>query len=112
MTAASFDISKAKDESGQEIEPVHEYTPGLLRQVLRVSSGKFGKLIGGAWLINSNPKPFKCSMRPRSEHAIALIRSVEEEHPFKTGDSEVLKSVWRVKISLELWSYSFMLVSY
>lgn len=48
MTAASFDISKAKDESGQEIEPVHEYTPGLLRQVLRVSSGKFGKLIGGA----------------------------------------------------------------
>lgn len=46
MTAASFDISKAKDESGQEIEPVHEYTPGLLRQVLRFSSGKYGKLIG------------------------------------------------------------------
>lgn len=35
MIAASFDISKAKDTLGREIEPVREYSSGLLRQVLR-----------------------------------------------------------------------------
>ena len=33
MTAAVFNISKAKDENGNIIEPVCEYTAGLLRQV-------------------------------------------------------------------------------
>lgn len=31
MIAAVFDISKAKDESGQEIEVVCEFIPGFIR---------------------------------------------------------------------------------
>jgi len=71
MTAVVFNVSKAKDEFGQDIEPIVEYTSGLI----------------------SHPKPFKCSLSPRSEHAIALVRSVVEEHPFVEGDSEILESL-------------------
>lgn len=41
----------------------------------------------------SQPKPFKCSLKPRSDQSVSLIRSVMDEHPFKTGDSEILKSL-------------------
>lgn len=34
MTAAVFNITKAKDESGQIIEPVAEFSPGLLGYVV------------------------------------------------------------------------------
>ena len=33
MTVAAFNILKAKDENGREIEPVHEFTAGVIRQV-------------------------------------------------------------------------------
>lgn len=32
-STAVFNISKAKDVSGKEIEPLHEYLHGLIRQV-------------------------------------------------------------------------------
>ena len=35
----------------------------------------------------------KCSIVPRSENAAALIRSVEEEHPYEKSDSETLAHV-------------------
>ncbi|KDQ14757.1 hypothetical protein BOTBODRAFT_32517 [Botryobasidium botryosum FD-172 SS1] len=50
---ATFDISKARDEQGQEIEPEISFTAGLINHV----------------------NPFKCDIRPRSAQAIALIRS-------------------------------------
>lgn len=31
MSTAVFNITKAKDASGKEIEPIHEYLPGLIR---------------------------------------------------------------------------------
>lgn len=31
MSTAVFNITKAKDVSGKEIEPIHEYLPGLIR---------------------------------------------------------------------------------
>lgn len=34
MTAAAFDITKAKDEFGQDIEPVNEFSAGLVRRVI------------------------------------------------------------------------------
>lgn len=30
MTLAVFDITKAKDAKGNEIEPLYEYTPGVI----------------------------------------------------------------------------------
>ncbi|KDQ12552.1 hypothetical protein BOTBODRAFT_161446 [Botryobasidium botryosum FD-172 SS1] len=50
---ATFDISKARDEQGQEIEPQISFTAGLINHV----------------------NPFKCDIRPRSTRAVALIRS-------------------------------------
>ncbi|KAI0060603.1 cytochrome P450 [Artomyces pyxidatus] len=54
MTLAVFDISKTV-ENGAVVEPVNDYTSGTL----------------------SHPKPFKCSIKPRSERAITLIRAVD-----------------------------------
>ncbi|EAU84306.1 cytochrome P450 [Coprinopsis cinerea okayama7 len=51
-TLAVVDISK-RIENGVIVEPVHENTTGTI----------------------SHPKPFKCSIRPRSEKAVFLIQS-------------------------------------
>ncbi|KAF8157199.1 cytochrome P450 [Crassisporium funariophilum] len=49
-----YDIKKAVDENGNVIEPTHEYISALVVV----------------------PKPYKCSIKPRSKEAEALIRSV------------------------------------
>jgi len=54
MSLAVFDISKVV-ENGITIEPVHENTTGTI----------------------SHPKPFKCSIKPRSEKAVSLIEAEE-----------------------------------
>ncbi|KAJ7697221.1 cytochrome P450 [Mycena rosella] len=51
---ATFDIQKALDEMGNIIEPTGEYVSGLV----------------------SAPLPFKCSITPRSESAVALIQGI------------------------------------
>ncbi|PPQ79518.1 hypothetical protein CVT25_003400 [Psilocybe cyanescens] len=50
MSLAVFDVAKCV-ENGVVIEPVHENTTGTI----------------------SHPKPFKCSVKPRSEKAVSLI---------------------------------------
>ncbi|KAF8064878.1 cytochrome P450 [Lyophyllum atratum] len=56
---STFDITKAIDEEGNVIEPSHEYMCSLVR----------------------SPVPFKCSIKPRSRQAEALIReTVNEEY--------------------------------
>ncbi|KAJ6579966.1 cytochrome P450 [Mycena vulgaris] len=50
---STFDIKKAVDEYGKEIEPSHEYFPGLI----------------------SVPLPFECSVTPRSRQAIEAIQA-------------------------------------
>ncbi|KAF9008812.1 cytochrome P450 [Cyathus striatus] len=54
LTLAVFDIEK-KVERGIVIEPLHENTTGTI----------------------SHPKPFKCSIKPRSERALMLIQGSE-----------------------------------
>jgi len=71
MTLAVFDITKSKDAKGCEVEPRYEYTPGVI----------------------SHPKEFKCSITPRSEKAIALVHSVQHEHPFEPSDSDKLANL-------------------
>ncbi|OAX32518.1 cytochrome P450 [Rhizopogon vinicolor AM-OR11-026] len=48
---ATFNISKALDERGQEVEPLVGYTDG----------------------ITSHPKPFKCCILPRSRENLAML---------------------------------------
>ncbi|KAJ6548198.1 cytochrome P450, partial [Mycena vulgaris] len=50
---ATFDIKKAVDDNGNEIEPAHEYFPGLI----------------------STPLPFECSIVPRSRQALDTIQA-------------------------------------
>ncbi|KXN82774.1 O-methylsterigmatocystin oxidoreductase [Leucoagaricus sp. SymC.cos] len=57
-----FDIKKAKDEEGNTIELNHEYLSALV----------------------IFPKPFKCSIKPRSERHERIIKSAVLEHEFET----------------------------
>ncbi|EMD35757.1 hypothetical protein CERSUDRAFT_115706 [Gelatoporia subvermispora B] len=54
---ATFNIRKAKDNAGKEIEPNLEFLTGIV----------------------AHPKPFKCSITPRSETAVALIESAIDD---------------------------------
>ncbi|KDQ54080.1 hypothetical protein JAAARDRAFT_410464 [Jaapia argillacea MUCL 33604] len=55
MTLAVFNVSKALDAHGNPIDPIVEYTDSTV----------------------SHPKPFKCSITPRSTKAQSLIHSVD-----------------------------------
>ena len=65
---AVLDIRKARDDNGQVVEPLYQYTPGII----------------------SHPMEFKCSIRPRSERAAAIIKHVEDEHPFVKSDADAI----------------------
>lgn len=69
MTLATFDIAMAQDEHGRNIVPEVSYSGGLVRCVffsMRIT------LIGE---IPSHPLPFKCTIKPRSSRAAALIEA-------------------------------------
>ncbi|KAK6515866.1 hypothetical protein TWF281_004457 [Arthrobotrys megalospora] len=65
---ASFDVRKAVDSDGKDIEPVLGSVPGLV----------------------SHPQPFKCSIKPRSEKYRELIANVDIEHPPEKGDAHLI----------------------
>ncbi|EIN09519.1 cytochrome P450 [Punctularia strigosozonata HHB-11173 SS5] len=56
MSLAAFDISKSVDDTGRVLEPVVEHTSGII----------------------SHPKPFPCTIKPRSAKIEVLIRAVDE----------------------------------
>jgi hypothetical protein len=69
---ATFNIDKAVDEAGHVIEPTFEYLTALVRYDYIhpvLSRGSY------AWL-RSAPLPFKCSITPRSNEAVRLIRGI------------------------------------
>ncbi|CAI7676626.1 unnamed protein product [Penicillium discolor] len=68
---AVFDIAKRVGADGKEIDPPAEFLPGII----------------------SHPSPFHIQVRPRSEHAEKLIRTVEVEDPWLKGDSEVFNDI-------------------
>ncbi|KAI1348904.1 cytochrome protein [Xylaria sp. FL0043] len=69
---AVFDISKGLDENGCEIEPTVKFTPGII----------------------SRPEEFKATIKPRSRQHEALIRQVEELHPWEeSGAAELQNAV-------------------
>ncbi|KLO09941.1 cytochrome P450 [Schizopora paradoxa] len=65
MILTTFDISKAQDKLGREIVPRVENTFGAL----------------------NHPKKFECRIMPRSENAVALIRTVKNESAYDLDDS-------------------------
>ncbi|KLO04415.1 cytochrome P450 [Schizopora paradoxa] len=74
QTLAAFTIEKARNADGEEIEPAEDYTNGVI----------------------SRPKDFVCSIKPRSDKTVELIKAVEEEHPFEPShSSELLNLDWK-----------------
>jgi hypothetical protein len=70
---ATFKISRAVDNAGEEIIPPFDIIPGLLRWVYFRLRGIFAYFIS----FDSRPKPFLCSISPRSEKAVSLIRQAK-----------------------------------
>lgn len=68
---AVFNITKGLDENGREIEPHVKFTSGLV----------------------SGVEPFKATIKPRSPAHEALIRQVEELHPWEAGDADELDKI-------------------
>ena len=89
MSIAVFDISKAQDDTGKDIEPLHEYIPGAIRYACDSPQ----MLVDTDSTEYSHPKPFECKIVPRSEKAISLIRTISDEHPLERGDGEILKNL-------------------
>lgn len=76
MTLAVFDITKAV-ENGDVVEPEVEYTSGTIRCVNPLYPLVLFRLTVDVNDLHecSHPKPFKCSIKPRSEKAVTLILS-------------------------------------
>ncbi|OJJ42400.1 hypothetical protein ASPZODRAFT_155317 [Penicilliopsis zonata CBS 506.65] len=70
-TLALFNIYKARDEQGREIEPAVDFMPGIL----------------------SHPAPYAAVFTPRSADHERILREFEKEHPFGRGDSEELQRI-------------------
>ncbi|KAK5634643.1 hypothetical protein RRF57_010356 [Xylaria bambusicola] len=68
---AVFNISKGLDENGREIEPTMKFTPGLI----------------------SRPEDFKATIKPRSAQHEALIRQLEELHPWEESDAAEIRNM-------------------
>lgn len=71
QTLAVFKIGPRAREDDADIKPELDFLPGII----------------------SYPAPFKASIRPRSPHHEALIRSIEQQHPWQEGDSRILKDM-------------------
>ncbi|KAJ7693215.1 cytochrome P450 [Mycena rosella] len=66
----TMDIKKARDENGEEVQPSHEYFPGLVSSVFRVLTD-----ITPLSPNYSPPLPFECSITPRSRQAVEVIQA-------------------------------------
>jgi hypothetical protein len=71
QSLAVFSISKGKNESGQEINPVVNFEPGVV----------------------SHPAAFKSTIKPRSVQHETLIRDIEKTNPWQHSDAKILQNV-------------------
>lgn len=70
QTLATFNLTKAVDANGVEIELDVKPKPGVL----------------------TYPTEFKVKAMPRSDEHVKLIRELESKHPFEQSDSSLLQS--------------------
>ncbi|KAI0521821.1 cytochrome protein [Xylaria bambusicola] len=68
---AVFNISKGLDENGRETEPNVQFLPGLI----------------------SRPADFKATIKPRSPEHEALIRQLEELHPWEESNAAEIREM-------------------
>lgn len=68
---AVFNISKALDKNGREIKPTVKFTPSLI----------------------SRPEDFEAMIKPRTAQHAALIRQVEELHPWEESDAAEIQKI-------------------
>lgn len=73
---AVFDIRKAKDSNGKVIEPVVEFTSGLIRYSVPTSLSPVDMSL---ILACSHAAPFECAITPRSAKAAELIMNNASE---------------------------------
>ncbi|KAI0471433.1 cytochrome protein [Xylaria cf. heliscus] len=71
QSLAVLNISKGLDESGREIEPTVQFTPGIISRV----------------------EPFKATVKPRSSQHEDLIRQIDILHPWEASDADELRNV-------------------
>lgn len=71
QSLAVFNIGKGKNESGQEINPVVNFEPGVV----------------------SHPAAFKSTIKPRSAQHEILIRDIEKTNPWQPSDAKILQNV-------------------
>jgi hypothetical protein len=69
---ATLDITKAVDEKGNVIEPEIQYDNSIFRYVICPSTASQTPYRNGTIRI---PNPFAVSLKPRSEQAVALMKS-------------------------------------
>ena len=74
---AAFDISKALDPKGGEINVPLEFTRGFVRCGFLSESLCIFHLTN--YLLLSHPKPFKCSIKARSPELTSLISHARAE---------------------------------
>lgn len=76
---ATMDISRAKDEYGKMIVPPADFEAGSSRCVfylrdVRKTDSQY------SLLRISRPKPFRCTVSPRSSAAVELIKQLDIVH--------------------------------
>ncbi|KAL2819386.1 cytochrome P450 [Aspergillus granulosus] len=71
MSLAAFNISKPVRDDGEEVDVQARFLPG----------------------ITSHPAPFELSVKLRDPRYKDLVLSVQEEHPWETGDAEVVRGM-------------------
>jgi hypothetical protein len=69
---ATLDISKSIDNEGKEITPAFEVISSFVRWVV-----PYTRSVLVLTPFTSHPKPFLCSIRPRSEKATSLIHDAK-----------------------------------
>lgn len=72
MALAVFDISPPV-VNGIAVKPVEDQTSGTIRCVSHSDAPHDASPSSGLIRIDSHPKPFKCTIHPRSDRALALI---------------------------------------
>ena len=70
-------------------------TSNLLSIILQASSGIFfiTYFASRMLIVFSHPKRYQSKITPRSEKAISLIQTIQDEHPLTKGDSETIMSI-------------------
>ena len=70
---AVFDVNKARDERGREVDVVPEYTPGVIMWVCDVAGGSDAT----DGYHDSHPKPYPFCITPRSPRAAQFVQQTE-----------------------------------